>query len=182
MDKIDTNWLLSSAFGPFDPCNPQALDGIFANNIFAEPVDIQAPVERVWHIMTDFERYPEWNPLNRFFRLDDRPEPGHTVTFGPSWGPYPEDGTLPQPAMTTREMLTVWEQNRCLTYGDLRSFFKAERTQYLEPLANGDTRYHTYERVCGWLAPMVRLLFEKRIVAGFTANGIALKARAEHMI
>ena len=175
--------LTSSVFGPFDPLDPHRLDGIFSRNIFAEPLDIRAPSDLVWRIMIDFERYPEWNPLNRFFRLDDKAEPGHTVTFGPSWGPYdqPGQGTLPEADMTTRETITVWEEGRCLTYGDLRGVFKAERSQYLEPIAGGYTRYHTFERICGVLSPLVRVLFEKRIIAGFTANGVALKARAERL-
>jgi len=173
--------LISSAFGPFDPLDPHRLKGVFSKNIFAKPIDIRAPGELVWQVMTDFDRYPDWNPLNRFFRLDDKAQPGHTVTFGPSWGPYDPQGPLPKADMTTRETITVWEEGRCLTYGDLRGVFKAERTHYLEPVAGGYTRYHTFERICGLLSPVVRLLFEKRIVAGFTANGIALKARAERL-
>lgn len=179
MNNNNVDRLCSLAFGPFDPLDPNDADGLFASTIFAEPVEIRAPVELVWRIMIDFERYPEWNPLNRFFRLDAGAEPGQTVTFGPSWGPYREGGPLPQSAMTTRETITVWEENHCLAYADLRGIFKAERAQCLYPTAGGGTRYHTYERICGLLSPLVWLLFRKRIIAGFTANGLALKARAE---
>lgn len=173
--------LTSSAFGPFDPLNPREIQGIFSQNLFIDPIDIDAPLATVWRIMTDFSGYPEWNPLNRFFRLDSKAEPNHFVTFGPSWGPYEraEGEPFPDPDMTQHEMITVWEEDCCLAYADIRRLIKAERVQYIRTLENGKTRYHTYERMAGLLAPLVRRLYGARIVAGFTANGVALKRRAE---
>jgi hypothetical protein len=131
--------------------------------------------------MTDFDRYPEWNPLNRFFRLDSRAEPNHTVTFGPFWGPYDqaEGDPFPDADFTQNEMLTVWEENCCLAYSVVSPQLNAERVQYISTLPNGRTRYHTYERTSGPLSPDVRREFGEGIIAGFTANGKALKKRAE---
>lgn len=173
--------LNSSAFGPFNPLEPQTIRGIFAANLYADPIEIDAPLTTVWDTMTDFERYPEWNPLNRFFRLDSKAEPNHFVTFGPSWGPYDwaEDEPFPEPDMTQHEMLTVYEENCCLAYADIRSYLKAERVQHVSQTEDGRTRYHTYERMSGLLAPFVDWRFGKRILTGFTANGQALKKRAE---
>ncbi len=173
--------LTSSAFGPFNPLKPRKLRGSFAENLYADPIEIAAPITIVWEIMTDFDRYPEWNPLNRFFKLDSKAEPNHFVTFGPSWGPYDraEGEPFADPDMTQHEMITVWEENCCLAYADIRRFMKAERVQYMSTLENGNTRYHTYERMCGRDSPFVRREFGALIVAGFTANGLALKKRAE---
>ncbi len=33
-------------------------------------VEIDAPVERVWEIMTDFEAFPDWNPFIKKMRGD----------------------------------------------------------------------------------------------------------------
>lgn len=170
--------LTSQPFGPFDPANPCRVPGPFAGNVYAEPLDIDAPVAVVWRIMTDFQRFPEWNPLNRFFMLDTRPEPGQTVTFGPRWGPYGEDD-LGKAGFMQREVLTVWEENCCLAYGVVSWWLNAERVQHLAPLTAGRTRYRTYERTSGVLAPVVRCVYGRRIVEGFTANGRALKRRAE---
>ena len=62
--------LKSTAFGEFDPLHPCTVPGLFAENLYAEPVVIDAPIELVWEIIIDFDRYPEWNPLNRFFLCD----------------------------------------------------------------------------------------------------------------
>ncbi len=171
----------SSAFGPFDPLHPQTIRGLFARNIYADPIVIDAPLETVWEIMTGFDLYPEWNPLNRFFRLDTKAEANHFVTFGPSWGPYDlkEGEPFPDPDMTQHEMITVWQDNCCLAYAQINPVIKAERVQYISTLDDGKTRYHTYERMCGLLAPFVQRRFGQRILGGFTANGLALKKRAE---
>ena len=171
----------SSAFGPFDPLHPRTIRGLLAKNIYADPIVIHAPVSTVWEIMTDFDRYPEWNPLNRFFRLDTKAEPNHFVTFGPSWGPYDlsEGGPLPKPHITQHEMITIWEDQCCLAYATIKPLIKAERVQYISTVENGKTRYHTYERMSGLLSPFVRRKFGARVIAGFTVNGLALKKRAE---
>ncbi len=173
--------ITSSVFGTFDPLHPQNIFGESAEIVYADPVEINAPISIVWEIMTNFELYPEWNPLNRFFRLDSKAEPNHFVTFGPSWGPYDlDDGTtLPEPDMTQQEMITVWEEQSCLAYAVVSDSLNAERIQYISTLENGRIRYHTYERMSGSDSPAIRNEFGAKIIAGFTANGIALKKRAE---
>ena len=173
--------LTSSAFGPFDPLDPATVPGESAKNLYADPIEIDAPIELVWKIMTDFDRYPDWNPLNRFFRLDSEAKPTHTVTFGPFWGPYDwADGDpLPDADFTQHETLTIWEENCCLAYAVISPELNAERVQYISTLPNGKTRYHTYERTSGPLSVNVRKDLGDKIIAGFNANGQALKKRAE---
>lgn len=172
--------IVSKPFGPFDPADPCRVPGLFAANLHADPVDIDAPAQVVWAVMTGFARYPEWNPLNRFFMLDTRAEPGQTVTFGPRWGPY-RDGELGKAGFMQREVLTVWEENRALGYGVVSWWLNAERIQCLEPISAARTRYRTYERTSGIVAPLVQRVYGRRIVEGFTANGRALKRRSEAM-
>lgn len=31
-------------------------------------IEIEAPVERIWEVLTDFEEFPEWNPFIRRIR------------------------------------------------------------------------------------------------------------------
>jgi len=173
--------LSSSAFGPFDPMEPATIPGESAGNLYADPVEINAPITVVWDIMIDFDKYPEWNPLNRFFKLDSKAEPNHTVTFGPCWGPYDQaDGEpLPDADFTQHETITVCEENCCLAYAVISPEINAERVQYISTLPNGKTRYHTYERMSGPFSPATRRDLGDKIIAGFTVNGLALKERAE---
>lgn len=171
----------SSAFGPFDPLQPAPIDGLFAENLVADAVEIQAPLAAVWQAITGFEHYPEWNPMNRFFNLDGEARVDETVTFGPHWGPYQlsDNTSLPEAGFTQNETITVWEENHCLSYAVISKVFNAERSQVISSLANGNTRYQTFERVSGLFSPVVKLAYRNKILRGFTANGLALKKRCE---
>jgi len=41
--------------------------------VFSE-IEIQATADRVWQVLTDFARYPEWNPFIR--RISGEPKEG----------------------------------------------------------------------------------------------------------
>ena len=173
----------SSAFGPFDPLKPSTIPGLFAENLVTACVEIQAPIELVWQTITGFDDYPQWNPLNRFFRLDGEAKANERVTFGPHWGPYDHSGNaeLPEAGFVQRETITVWEENCCLAYGVITKAFNAERSQVISTMANGNTRYQTFERISGILSPLMKLAYRKKILTGFTANGVALKKRCEYL-
>lgn len=173
--------LQSFPFGPFDPLSPCNVPGVPAGIVFAEPVIIHAPLSLVWEIMTGFEKYPLWNPINRYFYLDNEAKPGHTVTFGPVWGPYDcsDEAVLPEAGFRQNEMLTIWEEDCCLAYAVVSWPFNAERVQHICSLPDGTTRYQTYERTSGLFSPLVRFFYADKIREGFTANGVALKKRAE---
>ena len=48
--------------------------------------EIEAPAERVWHILTDFARYPEWNPFIRCIEGEPVRRPGCSrASTGSSW-------------------------------------------------------------------------------------------------
>lgn len=171
--------LNSLIFGSFDPLAPPQLPGTFPVLLRAKPVDILAPVDAVWQVLTDFARYPEWNPFLRRVTLEGEPAPGNYLRLSLSWGPYPPEHPLPQADLHLSECLTVWESPVCLAYSDERLWHRGERVQYLEARGDGGTRYHTFERMSGPVSLLVRLLYTRRILAGFAANGQALKARVE---
>ena len=183
--SVRDNHIKSLLFNSFDPLHPQKIDGYFSDILFADPLEISAPLELVWAVITDFTAYPSWNPLNRSFQLDTVAKPGERVTFGVSWGPYTKDGRLVpmdelKTAITQHERLTVWEPNRCLAYADdFGRWHRAERVQFISRLANGNTRYHTYERWAGLITPLIRLAYNKKTHPGFNAFSAALKMRAE---
>jgi hypothetical protein len=157
---------------------------VFSLFFLAPPVDIDAPPELVWEVITDFAAYPGWNPFNRAIEPGDQGQVGDSVRLEVSWGPYTQDGAPVDPSslktdLENTERITIREEGRCFAYGDDWKFLhRAERFQLLEPLAEGRTRFHTAESMVGLLTPLVRLL-GGRIRAGFEASGPAVKVRAE---
>lgn len=162
--------------------------GSFFRPVFvAPPVEICAPVARVWEVLMDFEKYPEWNPLNRSVVTASDGAVGDKVTLGVSWGPYHVDGqpvdasALPLDLKNT-EVLSIIQPEQALAWADsLGGLHRAERVQYLVALPGGRTRYHTEELMAGLLSPLIARLFRQKIDRGFAACGEALKRRVEQL-
>jgi len=135
-------------------------------------IEIDAPVERVWNVLTDFERYPDWNPFT--VRVDTRLEMGAAVRMRVNLiGPFV------QPQM---EYITTLEEDRrvCWTMNQLPPrLLSATRCQWLEPLSPERTRYASTDVVTGILAPLVVGLFGTAMQRGFERACRALKARVE---
>ena len=58
---------------------------MFRHVVRSDAIDIDAPVERVWEVLTDFERYGEWNPFTT--RVDANLEVGASVSLRVVLGP-----------------------------------------------------------------------------------------------
>jgi len=134
-------------------------------------IEIDAPPERVWAVITDFRAYPEWNPFIRRIsgelregaRLEVRIEPpgARATTFKPT-------------------VLTV-EPNRELRWlGRLLvpGIFDGEHSLGIEPLESSRTRFVQSERFSGVLVGLVKGTL-KKTDAGFEQMNAALKARVE---
>jgi hypothetical protein len=137
----------------------------------SQDIEIEAPPERVWAVITDFAAYPEWNPfirrvsgeLREGARLEVRIEPpgARATTFKP----------------TVRAV----EENRELRWlGRLVApgIFDGEHSLRLEPLDEGRTRFVQSERFTGLLVGLVKGTLAKT-EAGFEQMNTALKARVE---
>ena len=144
---------------------------MFRHLIRSEAVEIAAPVERVWDILVDFERYGEWNPFTT--RVDADLAIGSPVDLHVTLGPL----KLKQP-----EWIEAVEGPHLLAWGTKvahRSLLRARRDQRLEVLGEMRCRYHTTDALRGLLTPLVVLLFGRLIRRGFNDMARALKARAE---
>src|SRR5947208_11464185 len=133
-------------------------------------IEIAAPAERVWEILTDFDAYPEWNPFIKSLRgrpetstkLEVRIEPpgGRGMTFKP---------TVLR-AAPNRELRWL---GRLL----LPRLFDGEHSLRIEP-TNGQVRFVQSERFNGVLVPLFgKTLGQTR--EGFVQMNEALKRRAE---
>jgi hypothetical protein len=138
-------------------------------------IDIGAPAERVWAVLTAFAEYPRWNPfIPRITgtpvegaRLQVRIEPpgGRGMTFRP---------TVLR-AAPPRELR--W-RGRLLVPGLL----DGEHVFAIEPAGARAVRFLHSERFEGLLVPLLWTNLDRRTRQGFDEMNRALKAEAERRV
>ena len=135
-------------------------------------IEIDAPPERVWAVVSDLAAYPEWNPfirrvggeLREGARLDVRIEPPDAR------------------AMTFKPTVRAVEANRELCWLGrlvLPGLFDGEHSLRIEPLESGRSRFIQSERFTGLLVGLFGGTLAKA-EAGFEQMNTALKSRVEH--
>jgi hypothetical protein len=134
-------------------------------------IEIDAPVGRVWSVLTDLERYAEWNPFTA--RAES------TLRVGDPIDLYPR--LVGRRAYRWTERVTrnapyelCWE----VTLG-ARVLLYAERCQTLTARGGDRTHYATEDRFEGLLTPLVLGLFGRAMQRGFDDCAAGLKKRAE---
>ena len=144
---------------------------MFRHTVSSNAVEIDAPAERAWQVLTDFERYGEWNPFTT--RVGTTLEIGAPVDMHVWLGPLP---------VRQAARISAIEPPRLLAWGVTmgpRWLLVAHREQRLEELGDSRCRYVTSDAFNGLLVPLLVLLVGGFIRRGFDAMGAALKARAE---
>jgi hypothetical protein len=135
-------------------------------------IEIRAPLETVWRILTDLAAYPEWNPHIRQIRgkprlgarltIHSRPPGGRTVVLRPvviTW----------QPPVELR-----WRS----TFINGR-LFRGEHGFRVEQIDARRVRFHQDETISGLLVPVYARFRLDRTRAGFALVNEALRDRAE---
>jgi hypothetical protein len=134
-------------------------------------VDIAAPPDQVWGVLTDLDRYPEWNPFIQ--SASGRLAEGATLTLGL----VPAQGR----AMTFRPRVLAVQPGVLLRWlGRLivPGLFDGTHQFALEDMG-GDTRLTQSETFTGVLVPFTGTTIS-RTEGDFRALNQALKQRAEH--
>ena len=134
-------------------------------------VEIGAPIDVVWEVLTDTDAFPEWNPF--LVRVDGRFVEGErrAVRFSPPGGR----------ATTMRPRVLVVDPPRELRWrGHLGvpGLFDGEHRFTLEALGPDRTRLVQAEQFGGILVPLTKSLLRKT-QQGFQAMNDALRTRAE---
>lgn len=135
-------------------------------------IEIEAPAERVWQVLTDFAAYPEWNPFIR--RVSGRPEVEEqlVVRMRPS-------GTR---GLTFRPTVTRVEPNRQLHWlGHLLvpGLFDGEHMFEIEELDPDRVLFIQREVFKGLLVPLLARSLDRDTRRGFEEMNRALRERAQ---
>ena len=139
--------------------------------IRSEPVTIEAPVETVWQVLTDFDRYGDWNPFTPHVKADLAM--GARVDMRVAMGGY---------RLKQTEVICAVDPPTRLAWRTIigaRWLLRAVREQRLEALSDRTCRYTTSDEFKGVLMPLVILFTGGFVRRGFNAVALALKRRAE---
>lgn len=130
-------------------------------------IDIHASRETIWKILTDFEKYPTWNPFVK--SLTGEVKVGHSIKI-----------VLPGMKFTP-QVRTFEEQTEFSWLGHLwfKGLFDGEHKFHLTDLGNGITRFDHSEHFKGILVGAFAKRLDADTKPGFEEMNRALKARAE---
>ena len=134
-------------------------------------VDIDAPAERVWQVVSDFGRYSDWNPF--IVRAAGEPRVGERL-----------DITIAAPRMkpvSFRPRVLDVERGRLIRWkGEFKlpGLFDGRHALIVDPLDGGRSRITTHEDVTGILLPFVSKV-PAASQQGFDLMARAVKERAE---
>lgn len=134
-------------------------------------IEIAAPAESVWQVLTDFEAYPQWSPFIR--RVEGKLAVGEMLEFAVATGPDTTRGA--------KARVLGIEPNRALSWGGglPLGLFRGEHSFIIEP-AGVSVVLHDIERFYG---PLVRFLIRRERMTGqrraFELFDAALRKRVE---
>jgi hypothetical protein len=134
-------------------------------------VEIEAPAERVWSVLVDFEAYPAWNPFIRRAGGELREGSRIQVTIQP---PGRSDFRF-EPTVIS---LTPNRELRWLGHLWVRGLFDGEHGFVLEPRGDDRVLFRHHEVMSGLLVPFLGGML-RDTERGFHQMNQALKARVE---
>ena len=137
-----------------------------------QSVEIVARPSEVWWQLTNFDSYPDWNPLYKRVKGELREGARLAVTVDPNG----------VPAMIVRPRIIIAEPERELRWRGriaLPHAFTAEHAFIIKSVGVDRVRFTQRERFEGLLVPGALLLIESALGRGFREMNDALKQRAE---
>jgi len=135
-------------------------------------IEIEASAARVWRLLTDFERYPQWNPFIR--RISGRSEPGArlSVFIQPSGArgmAFSPTVLKAEPEHELRWRGQLW----------LPGVFDGEHIFTIEQVDANKVRLVQREHFSGVLVPLLWRSLDTDARRGFNEMNAALKKLAE---
>lgn len=131
-------------------------------------IRINAPVSKVWDILTDTESYPSWNPFIKEIK--------GTLRKGERLNVMITD-------MKFTPTVTEWKENQIFEWlGHLwipRVFFDGRHRFELVEEADGTTTFLHGEQFSGILVPFLQKMINVQTKENFEKMNVALKERVE---
>lgn len=128
-------------------------------------IDIAAPAEVVWEVLTDFDRWPQWNPEVKSMSWDGPLAPGSAFRW--KAGPGRIVSTLEE---VDRPRYVRW-RGRTMSIAAIHEWRFEER--------DGGTHVETNESFSGVLARLLRGSLQKQLDRALEAGLDHLKREAE---
>jgi len=138
-------------------------------------IKIEAPPERVWKILTDFERYPEWNPFVREVHGNLREGAKLQVYLG----------SPGQPGMKFKPVVTKVEPQKAFHWLGrflIPGLMDGEHIFEIEPIGKYATRFIHGEEYRGLLVRLFGKMVPDDSGRNYIVMNEALKKRAEENI
>jgi hypothetical protein len=135
-------------------------------------IEIAAPVNEVWSILTDFSRHADWNPFIREISGELRQGAQLQVILGPPG----------KRAMRFKPLVQLVEPQKAFRWlGHLffSGLFDGEHIFELETVEKNVTRFIQREKFSGILVGIFRKSLDTDIKNGFIAMNAALKKEVE---
>jgi len=132
-------------------------------------IDVEASVERVWEVLREVERWPEWAP--RSPRCDV-----WTTGRSPS-GPGP-GGAAPDPSNRVR-VVTELEPGRSFSWVATAPGVRTTARHLLEALGTGNTRVLLAVEEAGPVGVVMGRFYRRLTDRSLTAEAEGIKARSE---
>ena len=136
-----------------------------------EALQIDAPAEVVWGVLTDADGYSDWNPFTTRVQTDfGVGSPIHIhITMGP-WKMQRVEWVR----LAERPYRLGWDTQVLAPF-----LLYSNKEQRLTALSETSCSYFTTDLFSGLLTPLIVLLFRRLIIRGFDATALALKRRSE---
>jgi len=141
------------------------------NRIFTK-TEIGAPVEIIWDILTDFNKYPDWNPF--ITSIKGNLKNGARLRVNLKFPNGKKKNFTPRLKKVVRNSELRWRG-----YFVMPGLFDGEHVFVVEKLSKVKTLFMHSETFMGILSPILLPIIRKRTQKSFENMNDALKVRAE---
>ncbi len=141
------------------------------NRVFTK-TEIGAPAEIVWQILTDFNKYPEWNPF--IVKIKGKLKTGSRLTV------YLSNQNGKKNKFTFRlKKIVIHSELKWYGYVFMPGLFDGEHLFVVEKLSKAKALFMQSKRFSGILSPILTPFIRRSTEKSFDEMNEALKNRAE---